>query len=92
MFIDNPTLCSTDIIVITNEACTLSFARVQNNRKAISKQGWDSLNRNLLLHKELLSTTTKPDRESFKLPLSRPPEVLNDINFVSLGSSIDLKK
>ena len=36
---------------------------------------------------------TEPDRESFKLPLSRPPEVLNKTNrFVSLDSSIDLKK
>ena len=92
MFIDNPTLCSTDIIPMINEAWTLSFARVQNNRKAISKRGWGSLNGNLLLYKELLPTMTKPDRESFKLQLSRPPEVLNENNFISLGSSIDLKK
>ena len=37
---------------------------------------------------------TEPDRESFKLPLSQTPEVLNNNNnnFVSVGSSIDLKK
>ena len=36
---------------------------------------------------------TEPDRESFKLPLSRPPEVLDkNKRFVSLYSSIELKK
>ena len=36
---------------------------------------------------------TKADRETFKLPLNRPSEAVKDSNnFVSLGSSIDLKK
>ena len=84
MFMENPTLCSTDIVPIINEAWTLSFARVQNNKKAISERGWGPLNRNLLLYKELLQTMTEADRETFKLPLSRPPE--------ALASSIDLKQ
>ena len=84
MFIDNPTLCSTDLIPMINEAWTLSFARVQNNKKAISERGWCPLNRNLLLYKELLQIMTEADRETFKLPLSRPPE--------ALASSIDSKK
>ena len=36
---------------------------------------------------------TEPDRESFKLPLRRPPEVLNDsMNFEYVCSYLDLKK
>jgi len=86
MFMENPTLCSTDIIPIINEAWTLSFARVQNNKKAISERGWGPLNRNLLLYKELLQTMTKADRETFKLPLNRPSEAVKDSNnFVSVG-------
>ena len=34
----------------------------------------------------------EPDRESFKLQLSRPPGVLNNNNFLTLGSSIYLQK
>ena len=94
MFIDNPTLSSTDIIPIVNEAWSLSFARVYNNTKAISERGWGPLNRNLLTYKELLQTMTKIDRDSFKLPLSRRPEVLqvSDNNFASLDTSINFKK
>ncbi len=77
---ENPTLCSTDIIPIINEAWILSFARVQNNKKAISKRGWGPMNRNLLLNKNLLQTMTEPDRELFKLSLGQP------LKFSMIGS------
>ena len=83
MFIQNPTLCSTDIVPLINEAWSKSFARVNNNKKAISKRGWGPLNRNLLLYKELLYTMTLSDSESFNLPLNRPPPsqlTIEDLN------------
>ena len=83
MFIQNPTLCSTDIVPLINEAWSKSFTRVNNNKKAISECGWGPLNRNLLLHKELHYTMTQSDREALNLPLNRPPPsqlTIEDLN------------
>ena len=39
LFMSNPSLCSTDIMTLVNEAWELSFERVELNKKAISERG-----------------------------------------------------
>jgi hypothetical protein len=48
-------LTGEDIIPLVNIAWRRSFANVGTNKKAIATRGWNPLNRNLLLHKEIQS-------------------------------------
>ena len=45
-----------DITYIVGQAWANSFARVENNKKAIAERGWGPLNFNCLLHPEIVST------------------------------------
>ena len=59
------TLCPTDIVPLVNIAWEKSFTRSDINKKAIVERGWIPLNRNLLLYKEIQSTMTLAEKESF---------------------------
>ena len=81
LHIEPASLCATDIIPLVNQAWSLSFARVELNKKAIAERGWGPLNRNLLLYKEVQHTMTKQERESFIGTLhNNPPLISVDIN------------
>ena len=45
-----------DIVPIVNNAWNELFARVQPNKRAISRRGWNPLNRGLLKNKEVIKT------------------------------------
>jgi hypothetical protein len=45
-----------DITYIVAQGWPNSFARIENNKKAIAEQGWGPLNFNCLLHPEIVST------------------------------------
>jgi hypothetical protein len=51
-------LNSEDIIPLVNKSWHSSFANIRTNRKAIAVRGWNPLNRNLLLHKEIKISDT----------------------------------
>ena len=67
LFINPPSLTSTDVIPLVNEAWKASFARVDKNKKAITECGWRPCNRNLLLYKEIQNTMTSDNCGAFKL-------------------------
>lgn len=46
-----------DVIPLVNKAWPLSFGRKSTNKKAIADRGWFPPNRNILLHKEIQSTS-----------------------------------
>jgi hypothetical protein len=60
------------IILIVNNAWKQSFARVQSNQHAISRHGWQPLNRGLLKNPEVLKTlvrqTTTPSTPFQEIP------------------------
>jgi hypothetical protein len=49
-------LGGSNIIPLGNQAWDGSFANVVTSKKAIADRGWDPLNRNILLHKEIANT------------------------------------
>ncbi len=72
----------TDIVGLVSKAWKLSFARVNNNQKAVASRGWGprALAYNALLHPEILTskygaTTT----EGQKVSTDVDPEQLNSI-------------
>jgi hypothetical protein len=79
-----------DIVPVVNTAWKQSFARVPSNKRAISRRGWQPLNRGLLKHPEVLktkvsqTTTTPPSQEivptaAIAVPADSPT-VLSDIS------------
>jgi hypothetical protein len=68
-------LISYDIILIVNYGWSGSFANTTNNVKAILEQGWNPLNRMLLLHPDLRKTMTdrdlKEELESGLFPVNK---------------------
>ena len=51
-------LGSEDIVPLVNKAWGKSFGNIETSRKAIAARGWNPLNRNLLLNKEIKATMT----------------------------------
>jgi hypothetical protein len=51
-----------DIVPVVNTAWKQSFARVPSNKRAISRRGWQPLNRGLLKHPEVLKTKVSQTR------------------------------
>ena len=58
MMMDNPSILAIDIIPIVNYAWKESFARVETN---ISDCGWNPLNYNLLVNKQIAPTMTNSE-------------------------------
>ena len=46
----------TDIVPLANKASLRSFARVECNKRAIARRGWNPLNRVLLEHPDVIKT------------------------------------
>jgi hypothetical protein len=46
----------TEVVPVCNKAWQQSFARVEPNERAVSRRGWDPLNRGLLKHPDILKT------------------------------------
>ena len=71
-----------DITLLINAPWAESFGRILTNETAICEQGWNPLNRNLILEEILLSTMTVLEREGEatsniiipSYPLRRAPE------------------
>jgi hypothetical protein len=59
----NIPICLTgeDIVPLINAAWDKSFGNVKTNKKAIAVRGWNPLNKNLLLHKEICSGTNSSE-------------------------------
>ena len=55
-------LQDTDLIPMINYAWNHSFARKTKNQKAISERGWNPLNRNLLMDRDLRATMTQREK------------------------------
>ena len=63
------------------------------NRKAIAERGWQPLNRNLLLYKEIHDTMTTAERQSFgELLLDNAPMSTIDVfdNNTSISALSDV--
>jgi hypothetical protein len=56
----------TDVVPVCNKAWPQSFARVEPNKRAIARRGWDPLNRGLLKHPDVLKT--KVTQEALPVP------------------------
>jgi hypothetical protein len=86
----------TDVVPVCNKAWPQSFARVQPNKRAISRRGWNPLNRGLLKHPDVLKTKVTqqtPTTEAIAVPDSAT--VLSDLtnaDTVSSSSSKSLPK
>ena len=93
--IDPVSLCSTDLIPLVNIAWEKSFQRVHLNRKAIAERGWQLLNRNILLYKEIQDTMTTAERQSFgdllldNLPMSTVDVIDNSTSISALSNVSD---
>ena len=61
--LQNDGIVYTDFMPLVNRAWAESFARVDKNRNAISKRGWNPLNKALLLDPSLRSTMTVKERK-----------------------------
>jgi hypothetical protein len=55
-------LTGEDIVPLVNYAWDTTFANVRTNKKAIAVRGWNPLNRNLLLDKEICTTTNNCEK------------------------------
>jgi hypothetical protein len=66
-----------DIIPLVNEAWDKSFGNTKTNKKVIAKQGWNPLNMNLLLLKQIQAIGNTKNN------LDRLPLVLNSANSMS---------
>ena len=65
----------TKIIPIVNYAWSKSFAKKERKKTAISKRGWNPLNRYLLLHPEI--EATKPINANNNSPSKRDDQTLH---------------
>ncbi len=65
-----------DIVPIINNAWKQSFARVQPNKRAISRRGWQPLNRGLLKNPEVLKTKVVARETTTTIPPTPPQEIL----------------
>jgi len=85
---EDSSLRSTDLMPLINFVWANSFARVEQNKKAIVDRGWNPLNYNLLTNSELRATMTIAEKltESTKacLPFEFRPrnKVPNEVNNV----------
>lgn len=90
-----PDVITEDILSIVSEGFDESFANVEGNMKAIRKRGWNPLNRNLLLHPEILSTMNEEDHQwvaEFGLMPKSNVTSRPDSHLMWLLSSFDMKK
>jgi hypothetical protein len=63
-----------DIVPIVNTAWQQSFARVQTNKRAISRRGWTPLNRGLLKSPDVLKTKVVMTGETTTTTTPTPPQ------------------
>ena len=67
----------TDLIPLINIAWGKSFARVEQNKKAIAERGWNPLNYNLLTNSDLRATMTVAERLTESSKITLPPSFRN---------------
>jgi hypothetical protein len=77
-----------DIVPIVNNAWEKSFARVQSNKRAIAKRGWQPLNRGLLKHSEVLKTQVVSRRHDETTTPSSPRQVPTEAVAVSDSATV----
>ena len=83
----------TDLMPLINYAWSNSFARVTTNKKAIVERGWNPLNYNLLLNKELRATMTIAEKLSESNKVTLPYEFRpRHGNVADEGSSTNTSK
>ena len=83
----------TDLIPLINVAWEKSFARVQQNKKAIAERGWNPLNYNLLTNPDLRATMTVAERLTESSKVTLPPSFLrNNSNVCTSSDSVDTTK
>jgi hypothetical protein len=63
LMMDSVSILPSDIITIVNRAWEESFARVEQNKKAIAERGWFPYNRNLLKNGEIRVTMTETESQ-----------------------------
>ena len=68
-YMDSPDIYPTDIMSIVNEAWDNSFAIIESNKRAISEQGWSSLNYALLNDDHIRSTMSDLENRQYHMML-----------------------
>lgn len=67
----------TDLMPLINIAWERSFARVEQNKRAIVERGWNPLNYNLLTNSELRATMTVAEKLTESSKITLPPSFRN---------------
>ena len=75
---------TTDIVPMCNRVFLKSFANIKGNKHAIALGGWNPLNRNVLLHPEIVKTRIKTKENEVSIAI-RNTSNNTDINLLSLN-------
>jgi hypothetical protein len=104
---ENQKIETYEIIPMVNASYPKSFGNVEGNKNAISERGWKPMNRNILLHPEILKTRVKVPVTEETQPESPDSQIsvettgkLNDVIDTSIfhtrnrrqGQEIELKE